>query len=61
MDPKVTLENALADLNQIAARDFTGTTERDVRGTCEANLLALAEWIRNGGFAPHTIEGKVWY
>ena len=52
MDPKVALQNALDDLNQIAARDFTGTTEADVRGTCAANLEALAAWIKSGGFAP---------
>ena len=60
MDPKVTLENALDDLNRLAARDFSGTTEADLRGTCEANLLALAGWIKRGGFAP-SLQHKVWY
>jgi len=71
MDPLAALANALFDLNMLQTlpedpRD-RAEFEEQVRGTCAANLDALAGWLRSGGFVPPvrelpmTLDGTISY
>ena len=48
MDAQRVLSDMVSDLLQL---EYDPGSE-DLRGTCAANLEALAGWIRRGGFAP---------